>query len=259
MSAAAPGARQPEPTDIDDTLLTSLAVTPRLLVASDFDGVLSPIVDDPMRSFPIAASIEALARLAEHPETDVAIVSGRERSRLQLLVPQPERFTLVGSHGAELDGIEVDEQDRLRLQRLTDDLGALGERFDGFFVEAKALSVAAHFRRVAPDRRNDAVEAVDALIDGWPAKVLTGKEVVEFTIGTADKGDAVVALRDRTEATVTVYLGDDVTDEDAFAALDPGDIGIKIGPGPTAATHRLDAPAAVTTFLADLADRRCRS
>ncbi len=259
MSTVPPGARQPEPTDIDEATLTNLASTPRLLVASDFDGVLSPIVDDPMRSFPIPASIEALARLAERPDTDVAIVSGRERSRLQLLVPEPERFTLVGSHGAELDGIDVDEGDRRRLERLTGDLRALGERFDGFFVEAKALSVAAHFRRIATGRRDEAIAAVDRLIERWPAKVVTGKEVVEFTIGTADKGDAVVALRDRTAATVTVYLGDDVTDEDAFAALDPGDVGIKIGPGPTAATHRLDAPAAVTTFLSALAERRCRT
>ena len=101
----------------------------------------------------------------------------------------------------------------------------------------------------------DTIADVEAS-DLWPGKVVTGKEVVEFTISSADKGDAIRALAQRTRAANTLYLGDDVTDEDAFAALGPDDLGIKVGPGPTVAGHRLDAPPSVGHFLHHLAERR---
>lgn len=245
----------------DDTLIERLAATDRLLLASDFDGVLAPIVDDPAASAPIEASMDALARLNGQPDTTVAIVSGRERAQLLDLVPGPGRFILVGSHGSELDGAiiegaEPDEPAKQRLARLVEDLRALADDVPGFFVEVKSLSVAAHFRRVDEAVRSAAVEAVGRLRQGWPAKVVTGKEVVEFSVGSANKGDAMVVLAARCRSTASVYLGDDVTDEDAFEVLGPDDAGIKVGPGPTAARHRLDSPDAVADFLQRLADRR---
>jgi trehalose-phosphatase len=251
-----------EPGTVDDALIGRLATSPSLLVASDFDGVLAPIVDDPDRSAPIAASIEALARLQDAPDTAVAIVSGRERRQLLRLVPDPARFILVGSHGAEPDGPEwegagPDHQSAQRLARLVDELRALADELPGFFVEVKSLSVAAHFRRVDEAVRAVAIDAVGRLRQAWPATVVTGKEVVEFSVGTANKGDAIRALADQARATASVYLGDDVTDEDAFRVLGPDDAGIKIGPGPTAATHRLADPHDAADFLQRLADHRC--
>lgn len=243
--------------ELDDEALERVAATDRLLIASDFDGVLAPIVDDPQRSAPIPAAVDALARLTRTIDTSVAIVSGRERRQLQSLVPGADRFTLVGSHGAEIDDVEPDADDRRLLEDLIGRLQTLADRCRGFHVEVKALSVAAHFRRVETDRdRERAVETVDELRRTWPAKVVQGKEVVEFTIATATKGDAVRLLGQRTGATATVYLGDDVTDEDAFVALGPTDVGIKVGPGPTAAGFRVDAPPSVATLLARLADLR---
>jgi trehalose 6-phosphate phosphatase len=237
-----------------DAVVQRLADTTVLLVASDFDGVIAPIVDDPERSAPIPGSIDALAHLATRPDTIVAIVSGRERRQLETLVPGPDRFILVGSHGAEIGGVEPDETSRGLLVELTARLDELAADVDGFFVEPKALSVAAHFRRIADQADRERVaDAVDRLRHDWPVKVVAGKEVVEFTVATATKGDAIRALGRRHGATATVYLGDDVTDEDAFAVLGGGDVGIKVGPGPTAATHRLDAPPSVTEFLRHLA------
>jgi trehalose-phosphatase len=234
---------------VDEDVLGQLARTPRLLVATDFDGVLAPIVDDPERSAPLPASMDALAGLAVSEDTSVAIVSGRERRRLESLVPESGRFILVGSHGAELHDAETEPDQRHRLDSMIGALDELAREVPGLFVEVKTLSVAVHFRRVGGPERERGLAAVEELTARWPAKVVTGKEVVEFALATANKGDAILALAGRTRATATVYLGDDATDEDAFAVLGPGDVGVKVGPGETAASRRLGSPADVSRFL----------
>ncbi len=73
-----------------------------------------------------------------------------------------------------------------------------------------------------------------------------------------DKGEAVDILRDRCEATAVLFLGDDVTDEKAFARLRAGDVGVKVGPGETLAGYRVDDPADVAVALRLVADTRAR-
>ena len=73
---------------------------------------------------------------------------------------------------------------------------------------------------------------------------------------TTSKGSAIDLLRERDGATAVVYLGDDVTDEKAFARLRDGDVGVKVGPGPSAARYRIDSPEDVAVALAYLAARR---
>lgn len=245
-----------EPASVDHNVIDRLADTERLLVASDFDGVLAPLVDDPASSVALPSAIDALARLGRAEATAVAIVSGRERRQLESLVPGADRFLLVGSHGAELDGTEPDDRSRALLESLVGDLVDLAGSIEGLHVERKALSVAVHFRRVVSTDREPAATAVERLRQAWPAKVVTGKDVVEFTIGTAHKGDALRSLGREVGATCSVFLGDDVTDEDAFAVLGPDDVGIKVGPGSTTATHRVDSPEAAAEFLNRLAERR---
>lgn len=236
-------------TRVDDDVVRHLASTPRLLVATDFDGVLAPIVSDPQQSAPLAASMDALAGLAVSDRTTVAIVSGRERRQLRSLVPGPDRFILVGSHGAELDDVEPEPDQQALLDTMVGALQELAREVPGLFVEVKTLSVAVHLRRVPEPDRQRGIEAVQELEAGWPAKVVTGKEVVEFALVAATKGDAIRALTERARATATVYLGDDVTDEDAFAVLGPEDVGVKVGPGDTAASRRIDSPIGVSRFL----------
>jgi trehalose-phosphatase len=86
--------------------------------------------------------------------------------------------------------------------------------------------------------------------------VKLGKDVVELAVLQADKGTALQELRERTGAVAVLYAGDDVTDEDAFAVLDParGDVGVKVGSGATAAAHRVGSPEDVTAVLERLVD-----
>jgi trehalose 6-phosphate phosphatase len=110
--------------------------------------------------------------------------------------------------------------------------------------------VAFHYRQVAPERVEELLEAVGRV----PApSIKHGKKVVELSAVEADKGSALDEVR---EESVVAYLGDDLTDEDAFARLRDGDVGIKVGEGETIAPYRLADPAAAVRFLRDLARAR---
>ena len=76
-----------------------------------------------------------------------------------------------------------------------------------------------------------------------------GKAVLEFAVISTDKGEAVDILRDQHDASAVVFFGDDVTDEKAFRRLRDGDVGVKVGPGDTAARYRIETPDDVATAL----------
>ena len=236
-------------------LAEHLASIPRLLVATDFDGVLAPIVEDPDGTEPIASSLAALRELAVAAETVVAVVSGRNYAVLAQLVAPADQFLLVGSHGAEMGEVTLNAGEQQVFDRYVAKLEGLAPDFPGLHIETKTVSMAAHFRRlVGPPE--PAVAAVEALTKDWPGKIVRGKEVVEFTLRHATKGDAVTALAADHAVDATLYMGDDVTDEDVFVLLGPDDVGIKIGEGVTAAAHRIPGPDEVAEFLTVLAAKR---
>ena len=88
--------------------------------------------------------------------------------------------------------------------------------------------------------------------------VMPGKEVVELTVLEADKGSALLKLARESSSDATLYVGDDVTDERAFAALDPlsGDLTIKVGDGKTVAALRIPNPESVVELLHLFVERR---
>lgn len=239
-----------------EAAVARLAAAERLLVASDFDGVLAPLVDDPNDARPQPASIEALQRLAHCGQTHVAVVSGRDLAVLRRLLGPHDDFMLAGSHGAELEAGAPTAAERRLLQTFRSRLVQAMSGIPGAHVEDKPFSVAAHYRRVPGPHRDRASAAVEEIVARWPHKVVRGKDVVELMVRAATKGDAILSLRRRLAPTLVVYLGDDVTDEDAFEVLGPDDVGVKVGPGETIAGHRLEDPSAVGLFLAALADAR---
>lgn len=227
----------------------------QLLVVCDFDGTLAPIVNDPDDARAVPRAIDALHTLAQHRNTRVAIVSGRRRAELVDRMGG-RGFTLIGEHGADYGSEVLDEPPALVLARqLVNDLV---EETPGARVEHKAHSVVFHYRQVDdPDEAVDSVRRAAEHLEG--IHVVEGKKVVELTVSTETKGDAVERLRQHTDSDAVVYLGDDTTDETVFEMLRPGDFGVKVGPGPTAAAHRLDGPEAVADFLEELAEARERS
>lgn len=236
----------------------ALATARRLLVACDFDGTLTPIVEHPSLARPNPATVAALRRLAEAPDTVVAVVSGRRRSELAEMLDL-EGVDLVGGHGSEgEDEPDLDDEAIELLGLLRSDLEGIAYGMEGALLEVKPTSVALHYRQ-APGAGEDLV----ARVMTGPARrsgvrVLAGKKVIELSVSRKDKGDAVRQLRERHLAGTVCFIGDDVTDEDAFRALLEGDIGIKVGEGETSAIMRLESQADVVPFLEDLAAARER-
>lgn len=233
-----------------------------ILVAVDFDGVLAEIVEDRSAARALPASADALERLSAAAGTQVALVSGRDLADLTALARPTEAMAVVASHGAEVAGV------RLRLdaaqERLRDEVvagfEAVRARHPGTEVEVKPTGAALHTRKAA---RDVALSATSAALLG-PARLpgvhpVVGKEVVEIRVSSRTKGDALTALRVRFRPDATMYVGDDVTDEDAFAVLGEHDVSIKVGPGPTRAAYRLADPQAVARLLTGLADTRAGS
>ena len=240
--------------------LIDVATTPSLLVACDYDGTMAPIVSDPTLAWPQRETISALRGLAEIADTHVAVISGRSLRDLGRLAGLPGKVHLVGSHGSELDpdfAERLAPEQRDLLERLARELGAIAERASGLCLEPKPAGVAFHYRNAA---EGDGLAAVEAVLAGPAAiegvHVRHGKKVVELSLFSTHKGDALEDLRRRVGATAVVFFGDDVTDEDAFAALKGPDVGVKVGPGETCAAYRVDHPSDVARLLAFLLRRR---
>jgi trehalose 6-phosphate phosphatase len=241
-----------------DAALRRAAAWPVLLVASDFDGTLAPIVSDPAAATAHAEGLAALRSISRMPATHVAVVSGRSLDDLRPRVHEAGDITLIGGHGAEVAGEKTAllaelAQRRAWIETLVRDVAA---RTPGAIVETKPLSVAFHFRNVPPERSPAAVADLLRAVAARPVQVNHGKMVVELGVIKASKGAAIARLRQRLAATGLLFVGDDVTDETVFATMSRDDVPIKVGGGETAARYRVPDTRAVVALLQRLATLR---
>jgi trehalose-phosphatase len=239
--------------------LAELASTPRLLVASDFDGVLAPIVTHPSEARALPAAMQALSALTRLPDTTVAAISGRSLADLVAVAAPPAGVRLVGSHGAEFDGGTATMQPEQR--ELHARMGTVLEQIiadtAGAWLESKPTGVAVHVREAEPTAGERVLAEVRSGPASWDGVLVTeGKAVIDLAVVHADKGTALSTLRAQAKATAVLFAGDDVTDEKAFAALGEGDVGVKVGDGETLARYRVAAPADVAELLTVLAAAR---
>jgi trehalose 6-phosphate phosphatase len=236
--------------------LTSAAKAPRLLVTSDFDGTLAPIVNNPADARPLPEAARALIELADLPATVAALISGRALDTLHTLSSMPETVLLVGSHGAEFAAGFSHDIDESLLRTIFDTLNAIAAERPGVAVELKPASVALHVRNASADDGQAALAAAREAAGSWDAQATEGKAVLEFAVISTDKGEAVDILRDQHDIDAVVFFGDDVTDEKAFRRLRDSDVGVKVGPGETLARYRIETPDDVAAALEFLCDAR---
>jgi len=229
----------------------AVALSRPLLVAFDVDGVLAPIVSHAADAALLPGMLDTLIELSNR--VPVGVVSGRAAENLERF-GFPETFMVAGSHGAERRGVPLAPLSLAESRRL-DRLHMLAQRAAneagrGAWVESKPTSVVLHVREADAESGKAALAALTSLaslVAG--AQVKAGHSVVELATRPATKAAAIAAMRLDVPPSSVVFLGDDVTDEDVFAALTNGDLGIRIGTGETAATRRLGGPADVLTFV----------
>jgi trehalose-phosphatase len=237
-----------------------VARVPWLLVACDYDGTLAPIVEDPTKAAPLPEAVAAIRALAALPQTTVAVISGRALRDLAALSRLPSEVYLVGSHGSEFDVGFVDAlpEDRLRLRsELLEVLKEIVKEEPGVKLEVKPASIAVHLRTAPRDVAERVAEQVRSGPASWAdIQVTNGKEVVELSVIATHKGTALDTLRTQLSASAAVFVGDDVTDENAFAHLHGPDVGVKVGGGETRAQYRVDDPRDAARLLALLLQTR---
>jgi len=227
--------------------LSALRGDRALAVLLDYDGTLTPIVDHPDDARLSDETRTVLEQLAA--KCVVAILSGRDREDVAARVGIRSLF-YAGNHGFDIAGPGVaktlpEAQQALgNVDRAEEELRRLVEKHNGVIIERKRFSVAAHFRQVVSRANVREIEkAVDSVRAATGLRKRTGKQVLELEPAVAwDKGRALQWLVDTVpnlgEETFVVYIGDDETDEDAFAALQGRGAGVRVG-------------SKVTTSLAD--------
>ncbi|MDS0475155.1 trehalose-phosphatase [Natrinema sp. 1APR25-10V2] len=246
-----------------------------LLVCLDFDGTLAPIVEEPDAAAPTDRNREAVAALTRTPGVTTAVVSGRALTDVRERIDGPTIY--AGNHGLELarnGAIAVHPVARkraVRVERLCSILETALASVPNARVENKRLTGTVHFRAVPPAAEPIVRRITRTVVDrfgGDGLELSTGKRILEFGPDFPwGKGNAVELIAaDEPSETAVVYIGDDVTDESAFRAVEPDGIGIRVGSDdPSAASYRVDSPADVASFLswlettgAELIDRSDR-
>ncbi|MGG6383324.1 trehalose-phosphatase [Paenarthrobacter sp. NEAU-H11] len=240
-----------------------IAGTEHLLVAMDFDGTMAPIVGRADDARPLPRSAAAFAGLAVLPRTTTALISGRALASLRAVASPPVDTLLIGSHGAEAwlgpgsAGLTLDEGQKALLAEVRTVLEDIVREVPGTTLEDKPAGVVLHTRLAADDVAEDAVAAARSLLQDRKGVFLKdGKRVLETSVVNASKGEGVTFLRQITGATGVLFAGDDTTDEDALARLEPGDVGVKVGLDFTQAEYRVEAPVHIAELLEVLLQER---
>jgi trehalose 6-phosphate phosphatase len=231
-----------------DEAIEGFASRPETVIGVDFDGTIAPLVEHPDLAIPEARAVESLRTIARQPGRLLAVVSGRGFEDLRTRLGDIEGAIFIGEHGNDVGEESTTESFVHEMATLVDDLA---RALPGAFTERKTRSVTFHYRNVDEDTAKPALEMIRTWVEDRPeVAVIEGKKVVELTIATRTKGDAILELAG---ARPILYIGDDTTDETVFSALRPGDVGIKVGEGDTDAEHRVEDVAGVVTILEQIA------
>jgi len=227
----------------------------------DYDGTLTPIVDRPELAIlqpQMRQTLDALAKRCA-----VAVVSGRDRAEVETLVGLTS-VSYAGSHGFDIVGSrgqrlvhEAGARSAPVLDRTTEELDRVLGNIDGCLVERKQFAVAVHYRLVAQHDRKTVFDVFERIASEHPDLVATGgKMVLELRPKVEwDKGTAVLwlleALELDTPDVLPIFLGDDLTDEDAFRVTRERGVGILVAEEtkPSHATYLLKNPEEARLLL----------
>jgi trehalose 6-phosphate synthase/phosphatase len=244
-----------------------LSQRPTVALFLDYDGTLTPLVARPEDARLSDAARQTIERAARTPNLDLVVVSGRALDDVKQMVGV-SGLTYVGNHGFEIEGPgltfrhEGAEHYRAALDEAADELATLDVA--GAWVERKGFTLSFHLRQVAPDDRDRGKRLAEAVLRRRRLRVTLGALVIEGRPAVDwHKGRAVLHVLvnrhgvDWPARVRALYIGDDITDEDAFGSLRGIGRSIRIAATPaavpTAADFRLPEPEDVIQLLRWLA------
>jgi trehalose 6-phosphate phosphatase len=220
----------------------------------DLDGTLAPIELRPEAVGPVVERSNLLRELGRRLDGRLAVVSGRSLDSIDAILDGVVAAA-AGVHGLERrlpGGGLVRARPHAKLGEARAALEVFAKTTPGVLVEDKALAVTVHYRQ-APQARFDALALAERLALELGLRLQTGDMVAELKTPGADKGDAVTAFMAEApfKGARPVFVGDDVTDEDGFAAARQlGGFGVLVGPArETAARYRLNDVPDVLDWL----------
>lgn len=244
-----------------------IALAPRVFFFLDYDGTLTPIMSKPGKAVLKKAMRDLLHRLSTFQGLKVAVVSGRSLSNLQRVVGSNPGIIYVGNHGLEIKGQDfswnhssVSRYAKI-MKRIWGKLRRSLCPVNGMLLENKTLGISLHYRLVPEAMIAGLYRNFYKILIPWIQsgliRVREGKKVWEVRPHTRlwNKGRAVQWLLKRYKRRadfLTVFLGDDQTDEDVFRVLAKRGITVKVTGNPrehSAANYYIHSPQRVHEFL----------
>lgn len=232
----------------------------------DFDGTLSPIVKNPSLAHPPARILKVLKSLQKKRNLQLAVVSGRDLAALKKFLPL-RGLVLAGNHGAVIQGsgFRFLDPGARRFRSVLEGLERKVRRaligFPGIRYEHKIYGLTVHYRDLCPEQTRRASRVLKRVLSPSlvrnECKMRSGKKVWELCPPESwGKGDAVLWLMKKLKVkhsrTLVIYIGDDVTDEDAFRVLRKTGAGIRVAASrskKSAASFYLKSTKEVALFL----------
>jgi trehalose 6-phosphate phosphatase len=234
-----------------------------IFLFTDYDGTLAKIVRDPKRAKLGIRTRNILKKLLTTGKFHLSVISGRSIEEVKNFVSLPN-VAYAGFHGLEIEnyGIKIKKKVSLSYQKIflkiKNKLTEWVRHFEYLHLEDKGAVLTLHYRNAPPDRekaiRRQFLKIVRESCPERKISILFGKKVLEIRPLGCDKGDAVKmilqnALKGKRKRFSVFYLGDDATDEDAFAFLSCKGITIHVGQSPSKADYYIKKQSEVFVFL----------
>jgi trehalose 6-phosphate synthase/phosphatase len=231
----------------------------------DYDGTLAPITRIPSQAIPNKQLIDFLYGLAADENNNITIISGREADVLEKWFGEMP-ITLVAEHGASIRKKgEKWRQEISGADKWKDEIRPLLKFFvsrcAGSFIEEKKHTIAWHYRNTQAalgfTRSRELMNNLTQLTQNSPLQVVDGNKVIEVRISGFDKGITALKIVNEVSPDFILCIGDDITDEDMFKALEqkPKAYTIKVGYGSTSAKYTIISQAQVLPLLNHLTEK----
>ncbi len=237
-----------------------------ILLLLDYDGTLTPIIETPQKAFLSKVTKELLQKLARSPYCKLGIISGRSLQDLKNIVGIKD-IIYVGNHGLEIESpkikfkSQVSPRSKLIIRKIAVEMKERLSGIKGVLIEDKGLTLSIHRRLVEKKDLSTFNKIISEVTNPYivrdELKVNTGKKVYEIKPPVKwDKGKVALWLLARQQFVLEekkvfpIYIGDDVTDDDAFKALKRKGLTVFVGkPENSKADYYLKNTEEVTKFL----------